>query len=813
MKTTTAIFLALTTSSAIAQNLNFNVVAKTEVNKAPTFFFKATPDGKYISYTLPSDPSQPGAGGINIIHDTTTHKEVRIPGPWDPVFNAGSEFMTLPYRYSGNNVYYQFYKVSDLLSQGTNAKPLGQDQELGGLYQSVGKLAETNADITYRVIAEGPGSHNYRDYKINKQNFKVQALGLVENICTNFSLKLPMISKDGQELGALDVRTGKTTILKVEANGKCTKLFDLGDKFGKVNFSYDKRYLTFHKYNTSNPNITDGFVDIPTKSTTADIYLYDRVTKKLNQLTSNKASNALYPEFLANGDIIYINHPHNNAAEKVSFITVRPKFITVNDESDFFQHLDEYQNAGFLADYIKLYLISNNSIKIKDQQDFETYFSLVQKAQLEWPFVQKMATDGFSLVKTDLLAKSLMSNTKLASFLLSEERFLDYKKSLQTAMDDYLKDPKTVAEDFRPIFEKFVARSEKTTFTDESFDFFLQRFNKSDEVLIDIIIKGIDQGLDFNEHNLFRFFTAGRSKDLIELVIGATDAENYPSALLKYVQATNLANLSKEMALMVYRAAIKSLSYEIANVEEFYRVLDLAWNDNEWKKIASDTPIKLGNFNYIQYALYLSTSPRRNAPEVMKAVMESQAIASLGKAGLADIRIQNQIPKLNNSLSILEYQVEELLKADRTYDSAVVKLVLNQATDHSGFTVPHFPKMIRLGDLYNRYLTLETLFNKAIKTGFVLNREIMTEAMNLTKIDFAMIFIKAAGATLNRDLFVHILKESGMYRLDSIKMFTENSGIQTSRADLKLLRQEKVKKSDREKFELLKKFIKENKGK
>jgi hypothetical protein len=542
-----------------AQQLNLQTISEFKVNSIPTFFFKVSPDGKYLAYTLASNSSQPGAGGVNILHNTLNNRETRIPGPWDPVFNHQSDYMTIPRRIHGNTVNYDFYLISELEQRGLSARSLFTDTQFDGLYQSVGLISQHNNQYIFRVISEGNQNHKMRDYQFGHN--QITPIGPIKYLCPGLSLKLPMLSKNGQEIGALDTKSGKTTIYRIQSNGQCTKLFDLGDKFGKVNFSYDNRYLTFHKYNTNNPQITEGFIAIPDSRTTSDIYLHDRVKKKLHRLTNNYNSNALYPEFLADGKIVYLNHPHDRR-HKVSFVTIKTQIFEVNNDNDFFKYLPEYTRNNLEKEYISSYLISNNLIKINNLKQYNRYIDLVINNNLLWPFIQKMAKDNFSLEVSKILTTAMKNSDKqLTSYLLAEDTFFDYQKVIQALLNQIINNTLKLNDDIKDMFLKFVARNNLFKLNQSSFDFFLEYFSHDHELITDLIENADESNLQIEIKKIFDLYlNAATPSDLFHLIISLTHIDNYAITAEKFINSTNFELLnSRQQASMVRTITRRSI--------------------------------------------------------------------------------------------------------------------------------------------------------------------------------------------------------------------------------------------------------------
>lgn len=293
------------------------------LNQRPQYFFKASADGRYLSYTLP--PADPLLNpGTNNIHNVSSGTVTEVPGPWDPVFNIDADVMTLPIRALGRGVHYGFYSVRDLLRTGKRTPFLAEDTELKGLYQSVAVLDQDRATVTYRIITEGTGMHGMRDYIYTRATQSIVPTTPAGLLCTNFNLKLPMIAKNGLEVGALDVDSQTTGIFRIGAGGTCTKVLDLGIRTGKTNFSHDGTQVTFHIYSgTSDELVVANYVMVPTAQYSSNIFVLDRATNTISKITNNTQANALYPDFLRNGQVVYAYYAHNQTNMEFRFVELR----------------------------------------------------------------------------------------------------------------------------------------------------------------------------------------------------------------------------------------------------------------------------------------------------------------------------------------------------------------------------------------------------------------------------------------------------------------------------------------------------------
>jgi len=198
-----------------------------------------------------------------------------------------------------------------------------------GVYQSIGQLSKLENGIsTYRIITDLKGL-SYRDYEIARGpggSATVRPLGSgPRRLCEDKKLALPMLSKDGKLLSAVDLVTNTTKIFEVDG-GKCEEKIDLGMFTSKVDFSYDKKKITFHKMaNEKAFNPDHPYTRVPSDDYVSNIYVYDLENGDLSRLTNNTDSNAVYPAFRRDGKVTFIQHPHQGGEKKNSnLITADP---------------------------------------------------------------------------------------------------------------------------------------------------------------------------------------------------------------------------------------------------------------------------------------------------------------------------------------------------------------------------------------------------------------------------------------------------------------------------------------------------------
>lgn len=321
---TLIIALLLATTSAHAQKIIKGVVQKkVEIEGRPSFFFKVHGSGKLISYTLANNPNQPAGQGTNHILDVATGALTIIPGPWDPVFVTGSNYMILPRGTNTNSITYEFRDLKKLIV-GESDSHIGDVPNVSGLYQSVGVLNTKGTSTKIRLIAEqGNQNHSVKDFSYDSESklLTVDQEGVTHKLCSNFNLKLPMLSKDGQFLGGLDLDTRKSAVWKINPDFTCDKVLDLPLKTGKLNFSYDSSKVTYHLYSQpveAPEDGSDNYIAIPSDDFVSDIFVLDLKTNKTTRVTTNTDTNSMYPDFTTDGRLVFINHPHDDA-KKVTF--------------------------------------------------------------------------------------------------------------------------------------------------------------------------------------------------------------------------------------------------------------------------------------------------------------------------------------------------------------------------------------------------------------------------------------------------------------------------------------------------------------
>ncbi len=242
----TTLFLIFSTSTwsvEIDCSLNTTpIVGRVRLDNAPNYFISADPDGKY---TAVIDSSQ-----SNILVNMEDGSSQTVPGSVDPVFTPDGKFLTLP-----GGKFYAMDEISEKVDNGQPARGVSSsfNSGQGGVYQSIGILpGSTDSKKTYRYMDDQAGA-SYFDVEM-----KFDSSGKVisskrktssKRLCTEASSRdTPMMSKDGKYLSILNFETHTTQIWRVNDNGTCNMMVDIGVPTGKVDFGFapGAPQITFH---------------------------------------------------------------------------------------------------------------------------------------------------------------------------------------------------------------------------------------------------------------------------------------------------------------------------------------------------------------------------------------------------------------------------------------------------------------------------------------------------------------------------------------------------------------------------------------
>ncbi|RZA07372.1 MAG: hypothetical protein EOP11_07880 [Proteobacteria bacterium] len=276
----------------------------------PSFFAKVSADGRYMFYIN---------NGNHILDLQRAGTRVTVPGPYDPVpappigKDKKVKHFTMP---SPDMRFYDLDKAIAAMKPGEtvnlDAQPLNEERPRHGSYQSVGVISDSgNGKATYRTIA---GSLNFAEFEADGDTVK-QVPGKSINCGRQGSYQLPMISKDGREISVYDTSAGSTKILRIQDDGSCKEVLDLGIATGKVEFAYDNNAITFHTDSYTEGSNGRQF-SAPGPDGVKNVYAMELKRDgenlsagNIRRITSNiqSGNNSYYPSFTANGDVAYIN--------------------------------------------------------------------------------------------------------------------------------------------------------------------------------------------------------------------------------------------------------------------------------------------------------------------------------------------------------------------------------------------------------------------------------------------------------------------------------------------------------------------------
>lgn len=287
----------------------------------PNYFISADPSGKY---TAVIDEARE-----NILVNMETGAVHDVPGDVDPVFSPDSKFLTLP----GG----EFYAMDDIESRirsNRSARNVGSaiNANEGGVYQSIGILpGSTDRKKTYRYMDDSGGA-SYFDVEVNfDSNGKMRdsrRINRSQRMCREASARdTPMMSKDGKYLSILNFETHTTQIWRVNDNGTCEMMVDIGVPTGKVDFGFDEEnpQITFHVDEVSNDwHYFSGVDGYQRKSVYVmnlnkegegdkEKWSVESMAKVVPPGTTEMGTGSYYPRFRKDGSVVMVS---NDADDK-----------------------------------------------------------------------------------------------------------------------------------------------------------------------------------------------------------------------------------------------------------------------------------------------------------------------------------------------------------------------------------------------------------------------------------------------------------------------------------------------------------------
>jgi hypothetical protein len=291
----------LLTSTAFAGHLcditgGIGLKKSTLLPHEPNYFFKASPDGRYIYYITKTG---------NRVLDTQTSTTQALPGTADPVPSPDGALLTFLYKNEKDTIGFRVGAVK-MTPAWKSPKSTTQDwaTTIIGSYQSIGPLVDGKRTFFYQN--DHTSELSLMDLKVAPQDGDVKVSNHRTISGINTKLRLPMLSPDGKFFSALDTNANQTVIYAL--NGTAATLVDrLPVSAGKATFSYDSKKLTFHlakKKNSTQEIWYPGL--LADDKSVRNVYVYDRASKKITPVTNNQDEDSYFPVFLKDGTVAFV---------------------------------------------------------------------------------------------------------------------------------------------------------------------------------------------------------------------------------------------------------------------------------------------------------------------------------------------------------------------------------------------------------------------------------------------------------------------------------------------------------------------------
>lgn len=314
----------------------------------PNYFISADPTGKY---TAVIDEARENI--LVNMEDGSVHE---VPGGVDPVFSPDNKFLTLP-----DGTFIEMAKIEDNIERRNHARNVDSAIEANqdGVYQSIGILpGSTESKKTYRYMNDNAGA-SFFDVEVEFDGAGRMKRSRVKEdqtrLCNEASNRdTPMMSKDGKYLSILNFETHTTQIWRVNDNGSCEMMVDIGIPTGKVDFGFDPEnpQITFHVDEVYNDwhyfSGVDGgqrksvYVMNLNKQGEGDKekWSVDSLAKVVPPGTTEMGTGSYYPRFRKDGTVVMVS---NDSADKY--------YLDVVDSKDLnFQPMDPEISSGRILD-------------------------------------------------------------------------------------------------------------------------------------------------------------------------------------------------------------------------------------------------------------------------------------------------------------------------------------------------------------------------------------------------------------------------------------------------------------------------------
>jgi hypothetical protein len=293
-----------------------------ELDVQPSWFISADPNGRYVGVI--------GSGNhVYDLQSTSGPKSIQVPGSYDPVFTPDGKYLTIP-----GGEFYDANKIRAALNsnQGSyDTAPIGsEDGAAATPYQSIGILSESAQRTSYMYISdvrEGDSNANL-EYFIADVDHSTKKLTTRKKgtFCSNIPTgNTPMISQDGKYVSVLNHESRSTQIYKINLDGDCPMMVDLGVPTGKVSFDFstNPRKVAFH-VDRASTNVTwfSGLGEGITK----DTYVMDLAVERPGAANekwkitgvqrlgvhTEDGTGTYYPRFRKDGTLVAISWDKNN---------------------------------------------------------------------------------------------------------------------------------------------------------------------------------------------------------------------------------------------------------------------------------------------------------------------------------------------------------------------------------------------------------------------------------------------------------------------------------------------------------------------
>ncbi|HSR41839.1 MAG TPA: hypothetical protein VLL48_06700 [Longimicrobiales bacterium] len=263
------------------------------VRPPPGAFFRRVPGTTLISYDQRS---------AVYLRDLASDEAFRGPGWIDFVPSPDGRLFVSPGR---RNSGLDFYLAREVLArgragEGADVEPFFTDPEMADQYPSVGVL-ETDDEgrpSRYRVLVSWFSGLAFRDYDVawgDDGAATVTPATSKRTGCTGLDLSTPIMSKDGREIAARDDDTGTTKVFRMDDDGDCVEMLDIGRPTSKVGCSDDGRLIAY-----SSPERSRLF-----EGTRSHTWVLNRDEGRTLQVPDSESAGLVIPEVVG-GDSLLI---------------------------------------------------------------------------------------------------------------------------------------------------------------------------------------------------------------------------------------------------------------------------------------------------------------------------------------------------------------------------------------------------------------------------------------------------------------------------------------------------------------------------